>query len=162
MDVHLDLTMNKAELLSSLRKSHYVDDYGGVLKALGDGSCALVDKELWSLSSSGILRKEVQTYIAKKALGAALQWTHDVVGHPGPHSWLWAFEKMFHTRVPNTELTQKIGDTHRTCKECVTSKRTDPATEAYLASCHCHTWSMHCCRSTSFTDPNVITTTMPS
>ena len=93
------------------------------MKALGDGSYALVDKELWSLSSSGILRKEVQTCIPKKALGAALQWTHDVVGHPGPDSWLWAFEKMFHTRVPDTELTQKIEDMHRTCKECVTSKR---------------------------------------
>ena len=59
MDVHLDLTMSKAELLSSLRKSDYVEKYGDVLKALGDGSHALVAKELWSLSSSGILRKEV-------------------------------------------------------------------------------------------------------
>ena len=115
--------MRKAELLSSLRKSDYVEEYGDVLEALGDGSYALVDKELWSLSSSGILRKEVQTWIPKKALGAALQWTHDVVGHAGPDSWLWAFEKMFHTRVPDAELTQKIKDMHRTCKECVTSKR---------------------------------------
>ena len=60
--------MSKAELLSSLRKSDYVEDYGDILKALGDGSYALVDKELWSLSSSGILRKEVQTCIPKKAL----------------------------------------------------------------------------------------------
>ena len=50
MDVHLDLTMSKAELLSSLRKSHYVEEYGDILKALGDGSHALVNKELWSLS----------------------------------------------------------------------------------------------------------------
>ena len=121
MDVHLDLTMSKAELLSSLRKYNYVEEYGDILKALGDGSYALVDKELWSLSSTGILRKEVQTCIPKKALGAALQWTHDVVGHPGPDSWLWAFEKMFQTRVPDTELAHKIEDMHRTCKECVTS-----------------------------------------
>ena len=50
MDVHFDLTMSKAELLSSLRKSDYVEEYGDVLKALGDGSYALVDKQLWSLS----------------------------------------------------------------------------------------------------------------
>ena len=86
-----------------------------------------MDKELWSLSSSGILRKEVQTCIPKKALGAALQWTHGDVGHPGPDSWLWAFAKMFHTRVPDTELTHKIEDMHRTCKECVTSKRNRPS-----------------------------------
>ena len=132
MDVHLDLTMSKAELLSSLQKSDYVEEYGDILKALGDGSYALVDKELWSLSSSGILRKEVQTCIPKKALGAALQWIHDVVGHPGPDSWLWAFEKMFHTRVPDTELTHKIGDMHRTCKECVTSKRNRPSDRGLL------------------------------
>ena len=161
MDVHLDLTMSKAELPSSLQKSDYVEEYGDILKGLGDGSYALVDKELWSLSSSGILRKEVQTCIPKKALGTALQWTNDVVGHHEPDSWLWAFEKMFHTRVPDTELTQKTEDMQRTCKECVTSKRTDPATEAYLVSCHCHTWSMHCCMWTSLTDPSVITTTMP-
>ena len=47
MDVHLDLTMSKAELLSSLRKSDYVEEYGDILKALGDGSYALVDNELW-------------------------------------------------------------------------------------------------------------------
>ena len=123
MDVHLNLTMSKAELLGSLRKSDYVGKYGDVLKALGDGSYALVDKELWSLSSSGNLRKEVQTCIPEKAVGAALQWTHDVVGHPGLDFWLWAFEKMFHTRVPDTELTQKVEDMHMTCKECVTSKR---------------------------------------
>ena len=127
MDIHLNVTMSKAALLSSLRKSDYVEEYGDILKALGDGSYALVDKELWSLSSSGILRKEVQTCIPKKALGAALQWTHEVVRHPGPDSWLWAFEKMFHTRVPDTEMTHKIEDMHRTCKECVTSKRNRPS-----------------------------------
>ena len=127
IDVHLNLPMSKAELLSSLRKSDYVEEYGDILKALGGGSYALVDKELWSLSSSGILRKEVQTCIPKKALGAALQWTHNVVGHPGPDSWLSAFKKRFHTRVPDTELTQKIEDMHRTCKECVTSKRNRPS-----------------------------------
>ena len=132
MDVHLDLTMSKAELFSFLRKSDYVREYGDILKALGDGSYALVDEELWSLSSSGILRKEVQLCIPKKALGAALQWTHDVVGHPGPDSWLWAFEKMFHTRVPDTELTQKMEDMHRTCKECVTSKRKGPSDRGLL------------------------------
>ena len=102
------------------------------MKALGDGSYALVDKELGSLSSSGILRKEVQTCIPKKALGAALQWTHDIVGHPGPDSWLWASKKMFHTRVPDTEVTQKIEDMHRTCKECVTSKRNRPSDRGLL------------------------------
>ena len=69
--------MTKAELLSSLRKSDYVEEYGDILKALGDGSYALVDKELWSLSSSGILRKEVETCIPKKALGAARSPTVD-------------------------------------------------------------------------------------
>ena len=132
MDVHLDLTRSKAELRSSLRKSDYVEEYGDVLKALGDGSYALVDKELWSLSSSGILRKEVQTCIPKKALGAGLQWTHDVVGHPGPDSWLSAFEEMFHTRAPDTELTQKIEHMHMTCKECVTSKRNRPSDRGLL------------------------------
>ena len=61
--------------------------------------------------------------IPKKVFGAALQWTHDVVGHLGPDSWLWAFEKMIHTGIPDTELKQKIEDVHRTCKECATSKR---------------------------------------
>ena len=74
--------MSKAELLSCLRKSDYVEEYGDILKALGDGSYALVDKELWLLSLSGIPRNKVQTCIPTKALGAALQWTHDVVGHP--------------------------------------------------------------------------------
>ena len=132
MDVHLDLTMSKADLLSSLRKSHYVGEYGDILKALGDESSALVDKELWLLSSSGILRKEVQTCIPKKAPGAALQWTHDVVGHPGPDSWPWAFQKMFRTCVPDTELTHEIEDMHRTCKECVTSKRNRPSDRGLL------------------------------
>ena len=58
MEVHLDLTMSKCELLYSLRKSHYLEEYRDILKALGDGSVALVDKELWSLASSGILRKK--------------------------------------------------------------------------------------------------------
>ena len=62
-DVHLDLTMSKAGLHSSLLKSDYMEEYGDVLKALGDGSYTLVDKELWSSSSSGILKKEVQTSI---------------------------------------------------------------------------------------------------
>ena len=73
MDVHSDLTTSKAELLSSLRRSDYVEEVEDILKALGNGSYALVDKELWSLSSSGILRKQVQTCIPKKGLGAALQ-----------------------------------------------------------------------------------------
>ena len=67
-----------------------------------------------------------------KALGTALQWIHDVVGHPEPDSWLLAFEKMFHTRVPDTELTQKIEDMYRTCKECVTSKRNRPSNRGLL------------------------------
>ena len=161
MDVHLDLAMSKAELLNSLWKSDYLKEYGDILKALGTGSYALVDKELSSLSSSGILRKEMQTCIPRKALGAALQWTHHVVGHYGPDSWLWAFEKMFHTRVPDTELTQKIDDMHRTCKECVTSKRNRPSDRGLLGVLPLHTWSMHCCMWTSLTDLSVITTTMP-
>ena len=63
----------------------------------------------------------------QKTLGAAVQWTHDVVGHPGPDSWLWASEKMFHTRVPDTELTQKIADMYRTFKDSVKSKRNRPS-----------------------------------
>ena len=132
MDIHLDLTMSEAELLSSLRKSDYLEEYGDSLKALGDGSYALVDKELWPLSSSQILRKEVQTCIPKKALCAALQWTHDVVGHPEPDCWIWAFEKMFHTGVPDTELTQKIEEMHKTYKECITSKRNRPSDRGLL------------------------------
>ena len=124
--------MSKAELLSSLPNSDYVEEYGDALKALGDGSHALCDKEPWSLSSSGILRKEVQKCIPKKALGAALQWTHDVVGHPRPDSCLWAFEKMFHSRVPDTKLTQKIEDMQGTCKECVRSKRNRPSDRGLL------------------------------
>ena len=42
MDVHSHLARSKAELLSSLRKSDYVEEYGDILKALGDGSYALV------------------------------------------------------------------------------------------------------------------------
>ena len=34
---------------------------------------------------------------------------------------------MVHTRVPDTELTQKIEDMHRTCKDCVPSKRNRPS-----------------------------------
>ena len=124
--------MSKAELLSSLPKSDYVEEYGDDLKALGDGSYALGDEELWSLSSSGILRKEVQTCIPKKAFCAALQWIHGFVGHPRPDSWLWSFEKMFHTRVPDRELTQKIEDMHRTCKGYVTSKRNRPSDRGLL------------------------------
>ena len=99
--------MSKAELLDSLRKSDYLEEYGDILKALGDGSYALVDKELWSSKGSANMH-------TRKALGAAVQWTHDVVGQPGPDSWLWAFGKMFYTRVSDTELTQKLGDMHRT------------------------------------------------
>ena len=68
----------------------------------------------------------------KKALGAALQGTHDVVGHPRADSWLWAFEKIFHTRVPDTELIQKMEHMHRTCKECVTSKPNRPSDRGLL------------------------------
>ena len=132
MDVHLDLTMSKAELPSSLRKCDYLEEYGDILKALGDGSYALVDKELSPLSSSGTLRNEVQTCIPKEALVVALQWTHDVVGHPGPDSWLCTFEKMFHAPVCDRELTQNIDDMHRTCKECVRSKRSRPSDRGLL------------------------------
>ena len=55
MDVHWDLIMSKPELLSPLQKSDYVEKYGDFLKALGDESYALLDKELWSLSSSGLM-----------------------------------------------------------------------------------------------------------
>ena len=127
MHFHLGLTISKDQLLSSLRKSDSLEEYGDILKALGDGSYELVDKELRSLSLSGILQKEVQTCIPKEALGAALQWTHDLVGHPGPYSWLWAFKKMIHTRVPDTELTEKIEEVHRTCKKCVTRKQNRPS-----------------------------------
>ena len=65
-------------------------------------------------------------------LGAALQWTHDVIGQPGPDSLLWALEKMLHTRIPDTELTQKIRDVHGTCKQCVTSKRYPPSDRGLL------------------------------
>ena len=39
---------------------------------------------------------------------------------------------MFHTRVSDTELTQKIEDMHRTCKGCVTSKRNRPSDRGLL------------------------------
>ena len=39
---------------------------------------------------------------------------------------------MFHTRVPDTELKQKIEDMHRTCKECVTRKRNQPSDRGLL------------------------------
>ena len=39
---------------------------------------------------------------------------------------------MFHTRVPDTELIHKIEDMHRTCKECVTSKRNRPSDRGLL------------------------------
>ena len=61
-----------------------------------------------------------------------MQWTHDIVGHPGADCWLWAFEKVFYTRVPDTELTQKTEDMHKTCKECVTSKRNAPSDRGLL------------------------------
>ena len=66
MEVPLEFTMTKAELLHSLRKSDYLEEYGDILKAVGDGSYAPVDKELRSLTSSGILRQEVQTCIPRK------------------------------------------------------------------------------------------------
>ena len=75
----------------------------------------------------------MQTCIPKKAFGAALQWTQNVVGHPGPDSWLWAFETMFHTCVHDTELTQKIENMHRTCKKCVTSNRNRPSDRRLLS-----------------------------
>ena len=46
MDVHLDLTTSKAEILNSLRKSDYLEEYGDIFKALGEGSYALVDNKL--------------------------------------------------------------------------------------------------------------------
>ena len=39
---------------------------------------------------------------------------------------------MFHTRVPDKDLTQKIEDMHRTCKVCVTSKRNRPSDRGLL------------------------------
>ena len=39
---------------------------------------------------------------------------------------------MFDTRIPATELTQKIEDMHRTCKECVTSRRNRPSDPGLL------------------------------
>ena len=73
------------------------------------------------------VRISTRTFLQALRLSFERQWTQDVVGHPGQDSWLWAFKNMFHTRVPDTELTQKIEDTHRTCKECVTSKQTGPS-----------------------------------
>ena len=39
---------------------------------------------------------------------------------------------MFQTRLPDTELTQKIEDMHRTCQECVRSKRNRPSDRGLL------------------------------
>ena len=42
------------------------------------------------------------------------------------------FREDFPTHEPDTELTQKIEDMHRTCKECVTSKRNLPGDRGLL------------------------------
>ena len=123
MDVHLDLGMSKVAMLDSICRKGYEEEYWAVMKALADLDWAIVEGTMWSISTRGLLREEVQTYLPKSAVRGALQWRHEVKGQPSPEQWLNSFKKTFVTLVPETSLTKMIEDLYNTCQECLTSKR---------------------------------------
>ena len=71
--------MSKVTLLDSLRCKDYEEEYR---------EWAIVEGILWSNSTRVLLRKEVQTCLAKSIVSGALQWIHEVKGHPSPEQWL--------------------------------------------------------------------------
>ena len=88
------------------------------MRTLADRHWAIFEGTIWSISSRGLLRKEVQTCLPKGAVRGALQWIHEVKGHPSPEQWLNSFKNTFDTQVPENTLKKMIEDLYNACREC--------------------------------------------
>ena len=54
------------------------------MRALADRDWGIVEGTMWSISTLGLLRKEVPPSLPKSAVPGALEWIHEVKGHPSP------------------------------------------------------------------------------
>ena len=134
MDVHLDLGMSKVALLDSIRRKDYEEEYPTVMKSLAVRDWAIVEGTIWPISTCGLLRKEVQTCPPKGAVCGALQWIHEVKGHPSPEQWLSSFKKTFDTQDPEKSLKNMIEDLFYTCWKCLTSMRNRPGDQGLIGA----------------------------
>ena len=80
------------------------------MRALADRDWAFSERTMWYLSTLGLLRKEVQNCLPKGTVRGALQWIHEVKGHPSPEQWLNSFKMPFDTQVPEKSLKNMIED----------------------------------------------------
>ena len=127
MDVHLDFWVSKVAMSDSIRRTDYEGEYPTVMSALADRDWAIVDGTMGSISTCGLLRKEAQTCLPKGAVRGALQWIHEVKGHPSAGQWLNSFKKTFDAQVPDKTLKELIEDLYNTCRERLTNKKNLPA-----------------------------------
>ena len=81
-----------------------------------------------------LLRKESQTCLLKGAVRGALQWIHEVKGHPSPEQWLNSFQETFDTHVPEKSLKKIIVDLYNTCRKCLTRKRNSPGDRGLIGA----------------------------
>ena len=89
---------------------------------------------MWSISTRGLLRKEVQTCLPKGAVHGALQWIHEVKGQPSLEQWWTSFKKTFDTQVPERSLKKMIEDLYNTCRECLRSKGKRPGERGIIGA----------------------------
>ena len=127
MDIHLDLSMSKVELLDSIRRKDYEEEYPKVMEALKTRDWIILEGAMWSISSKGLLRRETQTCLPKSKVVPALQWRHTRNGHQGPDQWFWDFTKYFHTVQEDKNVKGTIRELYDECRECIMSKRNRPS-----------------------------------
>ena len=84
MEVHWDLGISRVALLDSIRGKNYEEEFPTGMRALADRDWAIVEGTMWSNSTLGLLRKEVPPSLPKSAVPGALEWIHEVKGHPSP------------------------------------------------------------------------------
>ena len=64
----------------------------------------------------------------------ALQWIHEVKGHPSPEQWLNSFKKTFDAQVSKKNLKKMVEELYNTCRECLTSKRKHPGDRGLIGA----------------------------
>ena len=126
MDTQLDLSLEKHELLSVINPKDYEEEYKDVLDKLGEAKYAIIEDVLWSVGSNWLLRNEIRTCVPAQHLNKILLWVHDVEGHPESRSWLWAFNRFFHTRQEDAKKLERINRLQETCEACLYAKRNRP------------------------------------
>ena len=134
MDTQLDLSLEKHELLSAINPKDYEEEYKDVLDKLGEAKYAIIEDVLWSVGSNGLLRNEIRTCVSAQHLNKILLWVHDVEGHPESRSWLWAFNRFFHTREEEAKMLERINRLQEKCEACLNAKRNWPK-ERGLVGC---------------------------